>query len=293
MSLYLEVEMKILVVGSINVDFVTFIDKTPKKGETIIGNDFKIGPGGKGANQAIAAKKLGGEVAFFGKVGSDYLANVALENFVRFGIAREYIRTSTSNTGVANIIVKNGDNSIIVIPGANHDIDKTDFDLSLLDDFDIIMLQQELNIDFVYWLMEEAYKRNKIIIFDPAPYNKFFTKEIIRMTTYLTPNEIEAIQIFGENYEEAIKRYPNKVILTKGKSGAVYYDGKEYVEINAKKVDAIDTTGAGDVFNGALAVAVSEGKNLYEAVSFAVKAATKSVEKRGAQEAIPSRFELD
>lgn len=284
--------MKVLVVGSINVDFITISDNLPDKGETLIGREFQIAPGGKGANQAISIKKLGGNPGFFGIVGKDNLADIALENFRKLGIDTKHIRQSNSTTGVANILIEHGDNRIIVVSGANHDFSVKEFDMAVLDEYKILLLQLEINTDFVYWLIEKAYELGKTIILNPAPYDQGLKRNILEKVSYFTPNEIEAEHIFGKTFLESMKSYPNKMIVTLGEQGAIYYDGTGYISISAEKVKVLDTTGAGDTFNGAFAVAISENKNIKETVSFAVKAATKSVEKLGAQAAIPFRNDI-
>ena len=288
----LEANMRILVIGSINVDFITLVDNLPDTGETIFGNSFSIRPGGKGANQAIAAKKLGADVSFIGKVGNDELSNIALKNFLKYNIDTINILHSEMSTGIANIIIQGEDNKIIVIPGANHDFKIEEFNSDILNDYDIVLLQQEINLDFVFWVIEKCYEKKKILILNPTPYSKKLTEAILNKVTYLTPNEIEAKQLFGDDYLNKLKDYPNKVIVTLGDKGTIYYDGNKYVETKAKKVEVIDTTGAGDVFNGALTAALAKNKSLKSAVEFATKAATFAVTKLGAQDATPSIDDL-
>ncbi len=285
--------MKILVIGSINVDFMTITDKTPDIGETVVGRKFKMAPGGKGANQGISVKRLGSDPGFFGMVGKDEMADIALTNFYKYGVDTNHILRSELNTGIANIIIENKDNRIVVVPGANHDFKTEDFDVSILDEYDILLLQMEINTDFVYWVIEQAHQKNKIIILNPAPYDRGMPKQILDKVTYFTPNEIEASQIFGKDYHRQMKVYPNKMIVTLGHKGAEYYNGKDYVSIPAEQVNVVDTTGAGDAFNAALAVALSKNKQLRDAVAFAVRVATKSVERLGAQDVIPSRDQFE
>ena len=289
---------KIVVVGSINVDLVFTSDIRPKAGETVLGNDFKLIAGGKGANQAVAASKLGAEVTMIGCVGNDSNGQFTIENFENINVNTSCIeKIENIPTGVANIIVAEDDNSIIVIAGANYKVDKTLIDKYKKEivDADIVLLQLEIPMDVVEYTLNLCYENNVKTILNPAPAVKL-KKEIIEKATYITPNEHECKIILGAkkevNIEEILKQYPNKLMITMGEKGVMYFDGENIVNIPACKVEVVDTTGAGDTFNGAFARAIVNNFELKEAITFANKASSKSVTKLGAQAGMPTLEEL-
>lgn len=284
--------MKILVIGSINVDLTTITKVLPNQGETVIGESFHILPGGKGANQAVAAARLGADVSFYGKVGDDHFAEYSLLNFKQCGIDTALIEKVDESTGVANIIVYENDNRITINQGANAKFSIDAFDTNILDAFDIVLLQYEIDIDFTHFIIQEAHKRNKIVVLNPAPYNEKFSLEILEQVDYLIANQIEAESMFNQDYQKSIKKYPKKVIVTLGKDGVIYYDGKEMIQIIAEKVPVVDTTGAGDTFCGAFVSALASDMTLHQAVMKAVVAGTYSVQKLGAQSAMPWKGEI-
>ena len=289
---------KIVVVGSINVDLVFTSDIRPKAGETVLGNDFKLIAGGKGANQAVAASKLGAEVTMIGCVGNDSNGQFTIENFENINVNTSCIeKIENIPTGVANIIVAEDDNSIIVIAGANYKVDKTLIDKYKKEivDADIVLLQLEIPMDVVEYTLNLCYENNVKTILNPAPAVKL-KKEIIEKATYITPNEHECKIILGAkkevNIEEILKQYPNKLMITMGEKGVMYFDGETIVKVPACKVEVVDTTGAGDTFNGAFARAIVNNFELKEAITFANKASSKSVTKLGAQAGMPTLEEL-
>ena len=283
---------KILVVGSINVDLTTVTKTIPKKGETVIGESFAILPGGKGANQAVAASRLGANVSFYGNIGNDDFGNYLLNNFKKNNIDTKFIKKVDLNTGVANIIVHEGDNQIIVNRGANEAFRSSDFDKSILDNFDIISLQNEIDVNFTHFIIEEAFKKNKIIVFNPAPYNNDLSIELIDKATYIILNEIEANMMLGKDFKTKLKDYANKVIITLGGDGVIYFNGSEYVQVVSNNVPVIDTTGAGDTFCGAFISALSEGYSINSSITKANTAASYSIQKLGAQSAMPWKGEI-
>lgn len=301
-------ERNILILGSYNIDLSTTVESFPKPGETVIGLGFQKGPGGKGSNQAIAVSRLGGNAAFAGCVGDDVFGKEALEMFEEEGIDIQYLSIdSQMSTGTAVITVdESGENQIVVTPGANYSLLKDYVESNV--DFDRIgwlLVQLEVPFATVKRAVELAAEKGVKTILNPAPVSKEIF-EILPLVDILTPNETEAEVLTGipvksiEGAKKAAKSILNKgakaVVITLGANGVLVatedIDGDVYEHIPSIKVNTIDTTGAGDCFNGALAVALSEGKALKEAASFAVKAAAKSVQKKGAGDSMPFRNEL-
>lgn len=295
----------ILVVGSLNLDLVCQVNYHPKTGETIFGRDLKQYPGGKGANQAFAAASLGGQVKMLGAVGKDDSGKMLSENLRSVGVDVRDLKVSEGvATGTALISVnKEGNNAIIVIPGANSTAD-TDYLREHVNSFeasDIVLLQMEIPMEAITYTVEEAHKRGKTVIVNPAPAQRI-SDEILGMIDFLTPNESELELLSGktcttddeviEAAEALLSKGVKNLIVTLGEKGALFMDGKEKRFVKGHKVQAVDTTAAGDCFNGAFATALSEGKNIEEAIDFANKAASLSVTRVGAQSSMPRREEL-
>jgi ribokinase len=295
----------ILIIGSINTDMVIKTKKFPIPGETILGSQFLMNPGGKGANQAVAAARLGGRVTFIGKVGNDVFGIQAKHNLQSEGINAEYIYDhATLPSGVALITVDGqGENTIVVAAGANASLDSKDIDTSMkaFTQADLVVLQLEIPLATVEYICKLAYKQGKQILLNPAPA-QILSNELLQKIFVLTPNNSEAelltgIQVVDEPSASAaaskIKdRGVKNVILTLGAAGAYLLSDSFSGMIASPKVVAIDTTAAGDVFVGGLAVALSEGETLIHAVSFANHAAALSVTRMGAQISTPFRKEL-
>ncbi|KGM46152.1 ribokinase [Neobacillus niacini] len=280
----------ITVVGSVNMDLVVEAVKRPVQGETLLGNSFSTFPGGKGSNQAVAAARLGGNVNFVGSVGLDSFGEDLQNHLLKEGICIDYLDIDNAqSTGVATIILAEGDNSIIVVPGANFSLSPSHIQKvnEVLPKSSMVIVQLEILPETVERVLELCQKHKVPVLLNPAPAASC-TKEMIEMATYITPNETECIEIFGGYSDEILKTYPNKLIVTLGAAGAAYYDGTEVVQVSGYKTSVVDTTGAGDTFNGALGFAISEGYALREAVQFANAAASLSVEKLGAQQGMPS-----
>lgn len=286
----------ILVIGSINADLVFTSSKRPNPGETIMGEDFKIIPGGKGANQAVAAARLGSKVGFIGCIGNDENGKMLIENFKRNNVETKYINVVEDNpSGVANIIIAEGDNSIIVVPGANYSITKDiiDKNTDIIKSSKVILLQQEIPIDVVEHIVDICHQNKVKTILNPAPASKI-KSSIVEKVNYLTPNEHEAKLIFEDlDIDEMLKSYPEKLIITEGAKGVRYSNGNEIIKIPTLKVKALDTTGAGDTFNGAFATGIARGQDLQEIIKFANKAAAVSVTKFGAQSGMPYLKEIE
>ncbi|MBO9129786.1 ribokinase [Bacillus sp. 165] len=281
---------KIVVIGSSSIDLVAVSHRRPKAGETVIGESFLSVPGGKGANQAVAAARLGANVAMIGAVGTDDYGRFILENFQNEGVNTQYVaEVSNRVTGIAHIVVAEGDNSIIIVQGANQAVT-----VSLVDKIkdevvsaDIVLIQLEIPLETVEYVVELCDEHQVPIILNPAPAQKL-SDNIIAKATYITPNEHECQLLFDtEDINTLLWRYPNKLIMTEGDKGARFYDGERVIQVPTKKVSVVDTTGAGDTFNGALAVALSSGRSLGEAIRFANIAAALSVTKLGAQGGMP------
>lgn len=283
----------ITVVGSINMDLVVRTDRFPKQGETAMGNLYTTIPGGKGANQAVAAARLGSGVQMVGAVGTDAFGQVLAEGLDNEGVQIEHVKQLDGMSGIANILLSEGDNRIIVVPGANHLLEEEGMDdlESLFKASDLVILQLEIPLPVVQRTLEICKRIGTPTILNPAP-SAGYRKEMEPYWTYLTPNESEAEEIFGEQWEDALEQFPNRLIVTLGKNGARYFDGGRHVTVEGYETSAVDTTGAGDTFNGAFGVALSEQMPFEEAVRFANAAASLSVEKMGAQGGMPGREEV-
>lgn len=287
---------KVVVVGSINVDMVFASDIRPKAGETVLGNSFSLIPGGKGANQAVAAAKLGAESTMIGCVGLDTNGDFSIDNLNAENVDTHCIDVVHDiPTGVANIIVAENDNSIIVIPGANYEVNKFVIDKyrDVILSADIVLVQLEVPLETVEYTLELCKKNNVRVLLNPAPAVEL-SRTMIENASYITPNEHELKIILGKDcdIEEEIKNYPNKIIVTLGSKGVKYFNGNEIVLIPSYKVEVVDTTGAGDTFCGALAASIVRGDSLDEAIKFANKAAAYSITKLGAQSGMPTLEQL-
>lgn len=284
---------RIVVIGSISMDLVVTTDKRPRAGETVIGNTFQTVPGGKGANQAVAAAKLGGTVEMVGCVGSDAFGSSIRQNFETHHVGTRHLQTVEDVTGTAHIVLAEGDNSIVVVQSANKYVRFTDGELdALLDEDTLVLLQLEIPFETVEHVSAYCRKRNIPVLLNPAP-SQTLTDTLLDNVTYVTPNEHECRDLFGDvPIEDVLRRFPNKLIVTEGVRGVRFHDGEGIQHIRAIRANVVDTTGAGDTFNGALAVGLVEGRPLLEAVRFAVVASGMSVEGFGAQGGMPTREEV-
>jgi ribokinase len=296
---------KILVVGSSNTDMVIKTTNFPAPGETILGGRFLMNAGGKGANQAVAAARLGGLVTFVGKIGDDIFGKQAVQQLEDEGINVDFIAVDPENpSGVAMITVdRHAENSIVVAPGSNGTLSPADFDKALpeLIASEFVLMQLEIPVSTVEYIAGKAAKMNKKVILNPAPA-AVLSDELLKNLYLITPNETEAELLTGikvTNQESAQKaaillqeKGVEIVIITMGSAGAFLLEKGKSSLIKAPKVDAVDTTAAGDTFNGALVVALSEGKTIHDAIAFANQAASISVTRIGAQSSIPNRNEI-
>ena len=296
---------RIIVIGSSNTDMVIKTEKLPAPGETILGGTFLMNPGGKGANQAVAAARLGGKVTFITKRGNDLFGNQAVGLLMREGIDIQHVvKDLDFPSGVALITVDStGENSIVVAPGSNANLLIEDMPPEIFETgkFEILLLQLEIPINTVEDSAVRASEHGIKVILNPAPACKL-SDNLLKHVWLITPNETEAEAITGKQITDIAsveiaaafiqERGVKNVIITLGETGA-FVKAENYTGlIPGIKVSPVDTTAAGDVFNGALAVAVSEGKDLYDAVVFANKAASISVTRMGAQASAPYRNEI-
>lgn len=290
--------MKLAVVGSINMDMTVTAERIPFKGETLRGDRLSYIPGGKGANQAVAMAKLGAEVEMFGCVGNDENGRVLLKNLQDVGVETKHIAVLKEEvTGIAIITVGDHDNTIIVVPGANGKVDKAYVDeiKEQLLDFDMVVLQQEIPLDTVHYVVEFCAAHKIPVVLNPAPAAEV-PMNIIEKVTYITPNEHEAALIFGNDIttEDLLKKYPEKLVITQGSRGVSTCLGNgEVLNVPVRPAQVVDTTGAGDTLNGAFAVRIAGGEDLRSALIYANTAASLSTEKFGAQSGMPSAEEVE
>ena len=289
---------KVVVVGSINMDLVTRCKRAPKGGETLFGEEFSQVPGGKGANQAVAIGKLGTNVIMLGKIGKDSFGKDMLVSMEKNGVNIQHIEEGEKATGIAKIIVEeSGQNRILVVAGANSEVDKeyVDRHLAAIKESDIVVTQLEIPIETVEYTLKKAKEFGKITILNPAPAREL-SDEIIKNSDFIIPNESELALITGMavETEEEIKKAGKKLldmgvknlIITLGSKGSLHLNRDKYEFHSAYKVKAIDTTAAGDSFIGGV-VRELNGDNISEAIEFGTKVSAIAVTKKGAQTSIP------
>ena len=292
----------IVVVGSITMDLVTRTPKIPSIGQTLIGTAFETTPGGKGANQAVAAARLGYPVSMVAKVGDDVYGPALIENLKRAGVDTSAMMQTTGSSGLAPMFVADdGLNSIVVVPGANGKMDRATLDshAELIRSAGMVLCQLEIPMDTLAYTLDFCAKANVPVMLDPAPAAEL-PEPVWKRVAWFTPNESEAAFYVGNgtNAEESAKRLLAKglrgVVLKRGAEGAyVAAQGGKAEWVKPFRVDAIDTVAAGDCFNGTFAVALLEGKDPWEAARFANAAAAICVTRKGAQASMPSRAEVD
>ncbi|MBQ3870231.1 MAG: ribokinase [Clostridia bacterium] len=296
---------KITVIGSYNTDLTVTAPHLPADGESIIGSALEYNPGGKGSNQAVAAHKAGADVTLLAKLGRDSMSKTGLDLYEKIGLDTSHIvYDDKNNTGTALIEVdgRSGENRIIVIPGSNMNITKEDV-LSVserIKDSDILLIQLEINEDAIKEAVRTAKEYGTKIVLNPAPYSDL-ALDLIKDVDYITPNETEAAFISGvrvdgaENAPEAAEKMlsmgAKNVIITLGSHGSYYKGESGEIIMPTRKVKRVDTTGAGDAYNGAFCCALSEGKSVYDAMRFADAFASISVTRKGAASSMPTREE--
>ncbi|VBB05412.1 ribokinase/fructokinase [Lucifera butyrica] len=295
----------VLVIGSLNMDLVAAVEKLPAQGETVFGKTFSTFPGGKGANQAVAAAKLGVPVTMAGCLGQDGFAGDLIKSLTAAGIDTSCIRYTGTSTGTALITVGNeGMNTIVVIPGANACCNPGDVDraLAAFDQAGILVVQHEVPPQTVEYAIRTAKGKGWTVILNPAPA-RTIAPDVLALIDIITPNETEIASLTGckaDGKEAAVTAAGHllaagvgTVVVTLGAQGAVGCTGDAVIHVSACPVTAVDTTAAGDAYTGALAAALAEGKTLAEGMRFAAAVAALAVTKEGAQPALPWREEAD
>ena len=297
---------KIIVIGSSNIDMMVMTSHLPAPGETILGGEFFMNQGGKGANQAVAVKRLGGNLIFVAKLGNDILGQQSVDYFKKEGIDTKYITLDeNSASGVALISVDDhAENSIVVASGANMLLNEQDVDkvVEEMCEGDILLMQLEIPIQTVEYAARKAFEKGVKVVLNPAPARSL-PKELLRYLFMITPNRIEAemltgIKIVNDADAERVAKGISamgvqNIIVTLGSKGCLVREGDTSYCVDAFKVEPVDTTAAGDTFNGALCVGLAEGMNLRQSAVMASKASSVAVTRMGAQSSIPHRKELD
>lgn len=293
----------IVVVGSINVDLVANTARIPHAGETVLGHAFKIHPGGKGANQAVAAARLGHPVSMIGRVGDDAFGAQLRAGLESSGVDTTGVATSSGSSGVASIVVSDsGENSIVVVPGANAEVSSLDLDtnIEIIRSAGIVLAQLEIPIATILHLAEICSREGVPLMLDPAPATEL-PQALLEQVTWFTPNETEAAFFIGEGVAEApamartlMDQGIQGVVLKLGPRGAYLASTAGGAEsIQPFPVHAVDTTAAGDCFNGAFAVALLMGEYPVQSARFAAAAAAISVTRPGAQPSMPTMDEVE
>lgn len=301
---------RIVVVGSLNMDLVVTTPRLPFIGETIEGSAIHYIPGGKGANQAVACARLGANTQMVGAVGDDLFGEDILRALKEYGVATEAItRLEQEASGTATILHTPNDNCIVIVPGANGRVtpELLQSNAEYIRSADLMLVQLEIPTETVWHALSLAKDSGVTTILNPAPAC-LLPEELLKLCDYVTPNETEFLmlngkgtEIEGDSFNEEIwagwlraweEKYGSKVVLTRGSKGASYLEEGQMHTVSASPVDVVDTTGAGDCLNGALGYALAQGKPLHEALVFAVKAASVSVTRFGAQAGMPTLEQL-
>jgi ribokinase len=290
----------IAVVGSAMIDLTAYAKVIPAPGQTLEGDLFTTGFGGKGANQAVIAAHCGAQVHFVGKLGKDLFGDSIAENFKKLSIGSEFFERSDTPNGVAHIWVDaNGENRIVIIPGANHEIElkKAVQAIDSIPELAVVVAQCEIKQEVTLAAFSAAKARGCVTILNPAPYQPL-SKELLEVTDWIIPNETEFKELHGQapTSDEVLKGFrPGKnSIVTLGSKGAVLItSGGNLIRVGAPKVNAVDTTGAGDAFVGVFAFALASGKSPEDAMNLGVKVASMSVTRKGAQSSYPSQAEIE
>jgi ribokinase len=290
----------IAVVGSAMIDLTAYAKVIPAPGQTLEGDLFTTGFGGKGANQAVIAAHCGAQVHFVGKLGNDLFGDSIAENFKKLGIGSQFLERSDTPNGVAHIWVdSNGENRIVIIPGANYEIEskKAVDAIESIADLAVVVAQCEIKQEVTLAAFSAAKARGCVTILNPAPYQPL-SKELLEVTDWIIPNETEFKELHGQlpTSDDVLKSFrPGKnSIVTLGSEGAVLItsDGN-LSRVGAPTVNAVDTTGAGDAFVGVFAFGLASGKNPEDAMKLGIKVASMSVTRKGAQSSYPSQAEIE
>lgn len=296
---------KIVVIGSLNMDHIVHVPHMVKQGETILAkDDLRFVPGGKGANQAYAIGKLGGDVCMLGKVGTDEAGKSMLRNLLEVAVDISKIEFSNASTGTAWICVnEEGDNSIVVIPGANKQVDIPYIERNLyeIQKAEMVILQLEIPIETVCFAAKEAKRRGKLVILDPAPAKAGLPAELFSYVDIIKPNETELATLTGmdasagveDMVQELRKIYKGTLVISMGEKGVMIDDGDYSSRMPARKTMVVDTTAAGDSFVAGMALKLVENQSLGDAIAYAQKLASIVVSRSGAQSSIPTAEEVE
>ncbi len=277
-----------------NMDLVVKTSRRPSVGETIIGDTFFTKPGGKGANQAVAAARLGAEVYMIGLVGDDIFGKDIVSSLEKEGIILSNMEpVPHTTTGIASITLSEGDNNIIIVPGANAHVtpEYLHQHIDILRKSNVVIAQLEIPLETINELSKLCKQLDKKFILNPAPSQKL-TDQIIENSMYLTPNQIELEQL-AQHHPQLLKDYQHKLIVTDGENGSYFFKDQTIQRVSGFKATPFDTTGAGDCFNGALAYSLATNKSLIDACTFANAAASLAVQKVGAQDGMPTKAEVE
>ena len=295
---------KVVVIGSLNMDLVVKAVRAPKRGETVLGEEIHFVPGGKGANQAIGLARLGAETTMIGAVGSDAFGEELKKALQADGVSTSSIKVLDSQaTGVATILLAEGDNSIVVVPGANAQCLPEDLDQyeGIISEADLVLLQLEIPLMTVEHAIRLARRHGTLVMLNPAPAQSL-SQDLLRQVDYLTPNRSELALMTEMPEESAIDQGIQRLlevgvsccVTTLGAEGVAFKElSGSLVSISGHKVPVVDTTGAGDAFNAGLAYALAQRKSIREAAEFAVKVSALAVTKFGAQGGMPSLSEVE
>lgn len=300
------IKSDVLIIGSNMMDLITYIDRMPIEGETVEAPDFEMGFGGKGANQAVAAARLGSRVSMITKVGNDAFGQQQLTNFKDNKIDVSGVGIGTKSSGVAPIFVsKSSNNSIIIIKGANNELTPDDLqaNIEIIKNATIIVLENEIPLETNYAAIDLAQEFGIPILLNPAPARKDLDLEYVKKVDYFAPNETELATLTGlpaSNLDEIkvaahdmVSLGVKHMIVTLGSRGVLSVTDQDEQLINALKVDAVDTTGAGDSIIGAFAHYLAEGKNELDALNLANQYAAMTVTRRGTQKSYPTKAEVE
>lgn len=286
----------VLVVGSANADLVVPVDRRPGGGETVLGGDTALSPGGKGANTAVAAGKLGADVALLGAVGDDPYGRLLRDSLANAGVDTQFVRTVDRPTGIAYITVTpDGENSILVSPGANSALEPEDITDEALDGVRVLVASLEVPLPTIERAVVRAREKGVRVLLNLSPAAEV-SPETLAALDVLLVNEHEAAYLLGSEDADPRKLLdlgPRAAVVTLGAKGAAVLEGDKSTTVESPKVEAVDTTGAGDAFAGALAAALADGADLVEAAERAVKVAAVTVTRRGAQPSYPTAAELE
>ncbi|OLN26715.1 ribokinase [Desulfosporosinus metallidurans] len=300
----MDLRPKIVVIGSLNMDLVVKAVRAPKRGETVMGEEIHFIPGGKGANQAVGLARLGAETTMIGAVGSDAFGEKLKKALQKDGVNTSSIKVLDSEaTGVASILLAEGDNSIVVVPGANAQCLPEDLDRyeEKITEADLVLLQLEIPLETVEYAIKLARKHGKTVMLNPAPAQNL-SQDLLSKVDYLTPNRSELALLTGMSEESTIAKGIEQLlevgvsccVTTLGAEGVAFREkGGSLVKVSGNKVPVVDTTGAGDAFNAGLAYALAQKESIREAVEFAVQVSALAVTKFGAQGGMPTLAEVE